>query len=606
MKNIRCVIIAVLFVLVSFCVASCGAEATDPSELFEFSLNDDQGEQYYIIEEYIGNSKNIVIPSEYNGIPIRAIGDFAFHGEGLKTVSIGEGIVEIGINAFGLNTKLDKISIPESVESIGINAFSSLYELERVVLPKGLTSLGENAFFGCSSLKEVVIPGGVETIDWGTFCGCSSLEKVKILEGVQKVAYAFGCCPSLQEIIIPSSVKEFHEDNFDESDESLKCIKYGGTEETWKNFEVNIPQNCTVIFQSKESQSVPSETEQVDNVDSSAGLRLELNENSTYYRVVGTLGAVDENVVIPELYKGIPVKEVADKAFDGCSNVESISMPESIITVGNSIFYGCNKLTSVSMPGVIQMDKGVFIGCSTIEDLTIPADFLGYVKAQPLESITITCVEITNIPAAVFSGHMSLKQVTILQGIAEIGKEAFSECESLETVILPQDLLVIDQNAFASCSMLKDITLPSMVEKIYSGAFNKCTSLTDITIPGSVDTIADGAFYKCSSLQQVTIENGVKRIGGNNDLTPGAFEGCCIREITIPESIIYINQSSFIKNPLERAVFQNADGWKIGSSMYNLLAKDIILSESDLSNPEYAANVLLQLSGSKYNHMSRS
>ena len=336
------------------------------------------------------------------------------------------------------------------------------------------------------------------------------------------------------------------------------------------------------------------------------GLKLELNENGTYYCVVGVSNLASKNVDIPDTYKGLPVKEVADKAFDGCSNIESISMPESIITVGNSIFYGCNNLTCVSMPGVVQIDNGVFEGCSTIKDLTIPADFLKYVKKQPLESITITCVGITNIPDNALSGDKFLKQVTISQGITEIGKEAFSECQSLETVGLPQDLLIIDQNAFASCCELKEIVLPSTVEKLYGGVFRNCTSLTEITIPGSVDTIAGAAFYNCSSLQRVTIENGVSEIGGYDNLISGVFENCHIKEIVIPESVTYISRKAFSDNPLEKAWFNNADGWEIVSSMYDFLASDIILSESDLSNPEYAASILLQLSESDYNHMSCS
>ena len=605
MKTVRSVILIVLVVLVSFYVASCGAEETDPGTLFAFALYEDEEELYYIIEEYIGSAKKITIPSEYNGIPVRAIGDHSFSGKGLKSVSIEEGIVRIGACAFAQNTELERISLPESVEIIGAGAFEDLYyELEQVVLPKGLKSLGENAFMNCSSLKEIIIPGGVNTIESGTFVGCSSLRKVEILDGVQKVDYAFGCCPSLQEIIIPSSVKEFHEDNFDQSDESLKSIQYGGKEDVWKNLKVNIPKNCTVVFHNNDSQNIPLETVLVDNVKPSTGLRLELNENGTYYRIIGVSELANKNVVIPDTYKGLPVKEIADKAFDGCSYIETVTMPESVITVGNSVFYGCNKLTSVSMPGVIQIDKGVFTGCSTIKNLTIPADFVGYVKSQPLENITITCVGITNIYASAFEGHKSLKKVTIMQGITEIGEKAFSECEMLETVLLPQDLLIIGQSAFESCTLLKDIALPLMLEKIYLCAFKKCTSLMDIAIPGSVATIGDGVFYQCSALQNVTMENGITSIGTFDDLTPGVFEGCNIKEIVIPESVTYINQSAFLDNPLESAVFKNTVGWKIGSSMYNFLAKDIILSKKDLSDPRYAASILLQLSGSDFNYMS--
>lgn len=610
MRTIRCGVIAVLLVIISFCMASCGEKEIDPGELFELSLNTEQGEQFYIIEEYIGTSKKIVIPSEYNGIPIRIIGECAFKAKGLKSVVISEGITEIGNQAFANNQRLKVINIPETVESIGLRAFGGLEKLKQIVLPQNLKTLDRSAFSYCSSLEEIVIPGSIMIINDGTFLDCSSLKKVEIREGVQEiVGFAFGWCSSLEEVIIPASVKTIDTSafyNYDTSDNSLKRIEYGGTEEVWRSFEIYyIPENCEIIFKNGNIQNEPTETvemdntDKIDNTESTTGLKLELNENGTYYRVVGVLGSVDKNVIIPEWYKGTPVKEVADKAFDGCNNIETIAMPQSILTVGNSVFYGCDKLVSVSMPSVLQLDSGVFTGCSSIEDLTIPADFLGYVKSQPLESITITCVKTTSIRASAFSGHKSLKKVTILQGITEIGEEAFSECGVLESISLPQDLQIIGLSAFDSCPLLKNVTLPATLKSIYSAAFARCASLTNIVIPGNVNTIGNLAFYNCSALQQVIIENGVKAIGKS------AFAECDITEIVIPESVSYIEEFSFDGNPLERAIFKNATGWKIGHSVYNLLAEDIILSENDLSNAEYAASILLQLYGDDRQYMSR-
>lgn len=607
MRTIKCGVIVVLLVIISFCVISCGEKAIDPGELFEFSLSGEQGEQFYIIEEYIGNSKKIVIPSEYNGIPIRAIGDHAFDAKGLKSAVISEGIVEIGVGAFGWNRELKEISIPQTVEIIGNLAFESCDSLKELVISQNLKVLGEQAFGNCGSLKEVVIPGNITIINLATFSGCDSLKKVEILEGVQEIGVcAFSFCDSLEEIIIPASVQTIHDKTFF-MDSNLKRIEYGGTEEVWKSFEVeDIPENCEIIFNNKNDVKQnteikqPENTDKTENTESAKGLKFELNENGTYYCVTGVMGPVDKNIVIPELHKGIPVKEVAEKAFDGCSNIETISMPKSILTIGNSVFYGCDKLISVSMPGVLQMESGVFTGCSSIKDLTIPADFISLVKSQPLESVTITQVQTTIIRASAFYKHKSLKKVTISQGITEIGEKAFSECSLLESVSLSSGLQIVGKSAFTSCPTLKEVTLPATLTSIYVGAFSRCTSLKSIVIPGSVHTIGPSAFLGCTALQQVTIENGVKAIGSS------AFMNCNIKEIIIPESVNLIEEDPFDGNPLERAIFKNTTGWKIGHSVYDLLAKDIILSENELSNAEYAANVLLQLSGSNRYYMSRN
>lgn len=608
MRTTRCGVIAVLLVIISFCMTSCGEKAIDPGELFRFSLSNEQGEKFYIIEEYIGTSKKLVIPSEYNGVPIRVIAERAFEGKGLKSVTISEGIIEIGSWAFAYNQNLKTINIPETVESIGAHAFEFAEKLKQIALPEKVKILGECAFWGCSSLNEIVIPGGVETIEGGTFGGCDSLKKVQILEGVQEIGrLVFNGCPLLEELAIPSSVKVIDKKVFDSPEIKLKHIKYGGAEEEWKSFEIkNIPENCEIIFynQNDANQNTemeqPENTDKTENTESAKGLKFELNENGTYYRITGVMGSVDKNIVIPELYKGIPVKEVAEKAFDGCSNIETISMPKSILTIGNSVFYGCDKLTSVSMPGVLQMESGVFTGCSSIKDLTIPADFISLVKSQPLESITITQVQTTIIRASAFYKHKSLKKVTISQGITEIGEKAFSECLLLETVSFSNGLQILGKSAFTSCPTLKEVTLPATLTRIYVGAFSRCTSLKSIVIPGSVHTIGTSAFLGCTALQQATIENGVKAIGSS------AFMNCNIKEIIIPESVNLIEEDPFDGNPLERAIFKNTTGWKIGHSVYDLLAKDIILSENELSNAEYAASILLRLQGTDRYYMSRN
>jgi len=604
----------------------------DPDELFTFELKtNEHGEQYYIVKDYIGfgwSFKKITVPSEYNGIPVYAIGESAFSGACVGSVTLSEGIVEIGKFAFE-RAGMKEIILPESVENIGFAAFRDAENLKKVILPHSLKIISEEAFFGCSALKEVALPANLEVIDKSAFAyckqlkeiyipqsvqvvkcwafyNCVSLHTVEISEGVQIIEFnAFLDCESLKKVTIPSSITAIDFFSFSGCG-NLEEIKYRGEEESW-TFEISCPEDCKIVFLNKKEQS---ESENVENNDTedkkiveelSKSLRFELNENGTYYRVIGVLYSTEKNLTIPEMYNGIPVKEIADKAFDGCSNLETISIPQSIITVGNSVFYGCDKLTSVSMPAVQQMDKGAFTGCSSIKDLTIPADFLGYVKSQPLESITITHVKTTNICASAFSKHQSLKKVTISQGITTIGKEAFTECDLLEKVVLPEGLCVVGQWAFAFCPMLKDIILPSTLQEIHLVAFRDCTSLTEVVIPKSVDTIGDGAFYGCSSLHKVTIENGVSKIGSNYR-TPGTFGECNIKEIVIPESVIYINQGAFEKNPLERAIFKNAAGWKIRSSIDSLLAKDIDISERELSNPEYAAGILLQLYG---NYMSR-
>ena len=158
----------------------------------------------------IGNitDTSIIIPSEYRGIPVKAIGDNAFNGcNNLTSITIPEGVTSIGDWAFTDCSNLASITIPEGVTNIGNGAFNGCSSLTSIALPEGVTNIGNDAFKGCSSLTSVTILKGVTSIGEYAFYGCSSLVNVSIPKSVTRIkAYAFKGCSSLANIDIPESV----------------------------------------------------------------------------------------------------------------------------------------------------------------------------------------------------------------------------------------------------------------------------------------------------------------------------------------------------------------------------------------------------------------
>lgn len=126
---------------------------------------------------------------------VTTIGEYAFQGSAVTSVSMPECITSIGTGAFYGCKNLESVALPESLTTLGSEAFSGCQNLESVTLPETLTTLGYSAFKACKLLKTIKIPSGVTAIPDQCFDGCSSLESVTIPEGVTTIGWdAFWGC----------------------------------------------------------------------------------------------------------------------------------------------------------------------------------------------------------------------------------------------------------------------------------------------------------------------------------------------------------------------------------------------------------------------------
>ncbi len=134
----------------------------------------------------------------------------------------------------------------------------------------------------------------------------------------------------------------------------------------------------------------------------------------------------------------------------------------------------------------------------------------------------------------------NLEKVEILDGVANIGENAFYYCGKLKSITIANSVTSIGSGAFYHCDSLMDITIPESVTFIGDNAFSYCNGLTSITIPGTVTNIGDGAFSSCDGLRNVTISDGVQRIGEYAFYWCGALEN-----ISLPDSLTEIGVNAF-------------------------------------------------------------
>ena len=236
---------------------------------------------------------------------------------------------------------------------------------------------------------------------------------------------------------------------------------------------------------------------------------------------------------------------ICDDAFSGCESLQSVTIPNSVTSIGDKAFSGCESLQSVTIPNsVTSIGDEAFWGCEYLQSITIPNSVTSigdgaFMWCYSLQSVTIPN-SVTNIGDYAFISCTSLQSVTILNSVTKIGDHAFEQCKSLQSVTIPNSVTSIGDEAFSDCKSLQSITIPNSVTSIGDKVFSGCESLQSVTIPNSVTSIGDKVFSGCESLQSVTIPNSVTKIGVE------AFSVCkSLQSITIPNSVTSIGYEAF-------------------------------------------------------------
>ena len=407
--------------------------------------------------EGCGSLTSVLIP---NGVT--SIGASAFYGcSGLASVTIPDGVVSIGDNAFYNCSSLARVAIPSSVKSIGENAFrgcTGVRCLTAAVVPEGiskdqltsitrLSNVTNGEFSGCTSLTNLTISVGVESIGDEAFSGCSGLTSVTIPNSVKSIgSLAFSGCSSLTSIAIPESVRSIGDavlygmNNLQELtipswllDQTVTYVK-----ECWSatlikdgrrvreySYDYGSIGHLEYLF--AQVAFVRSVHITIERGDGYRAVGYDNGYGCYCYEHVGGCYKVDwyeKGGCVPASLKHISVKgdgELPQYAFDGCSSLENIELPNTITSVGYRAFYNCSGIRNATISRAV---------CESTLAEVFPASY---------QSITNVVISdgVANIAARAFAGCGSLASVMIPFTVRQIGDYAFSGCESLHKVVLP-------------------------------------------------------------------------------------------------------------------------------------------------------------------------
>lgn len=231
----------------------------------------------------------------------------------------------------------------------------------------------------------------------------------------------------------------------------------------------------------------------------------------------------DRHVVIPN-----GITEIAEKAFDHCENLISVTFPEGIKSLAFGVFYSCDNLKEVYFSDSIRnVSSSCFWDSNNITKIHLGNKFCkdsaGSLKFLKLEEISIDndnseLVVIDNVlfnkdrDELLLCGKLISGEYVIPAGVKKIGDEAFYDCEKLSKVIFPETLSEIGRSAFEYCSVLEEISIPDSVERVGGRAFWHCPSVKRIKIPSTISVIGDYAFYTQSDNEVIDADiNAVKK-----------------------------------------------------------------------------------------------
>ena len=252
-------------------------------------------------------------------------------------------------------------------------------------------------------------------------------------------------------------------------------------------------------------------------------------------------------------------------AFEGCSGLTSVTIPNSVTKIGSSAFSGCSGLTSVTVKNgnsvydsrnncnaIIETVSNTLVaGCkNTIipNSVTSIGEFAFY-GCSGLTSVTIPN-SVTSIGNGAFKECSDLTSITIGNGVTSIDKLTFEGCSGLTSITIPNSVTSIGERAFSSCSNLTSVDIPNSMTSIGNSAFSGCKGLTSITIPNSVTSIGERAFNDCSGLTSITVKSGNTVYDSRNNCNAiiktasnTLVAGC--KNTVIPNSVTSIGKYAF-------------------------------------------------------------
>jgi len=343
-------------------------------------------------------------PSRFTSIGYQAFSDC----KSLLSAKLPQGIETIEPEAFIGCEKLEEITLPEGLTSLGGLSFAGC-ALRSLVLPKSIDTIGDNAFRSCSRLESVTFLGNsLDRIEWATFENCTSLSSITIPSSVSVIEYAaFRGCEKLVSASIPDTVEEIHVGVFTGCSSLVSVSLPAGLlvigAELFQDCaslpSIEIPETVRVIeswafagCSNLRAIRLPKDLVKIENnaFGSCTSLkRVVIPEGVTMLgdeafgyctnlesvSLPSTLTVIGMSIFINTGLKSVTITnwtELEAFMFSGCDKLETVILPDSMTTIGVCAFDSCSSLREIKLPESLRFIHYMAFFGAGLETLTIP------------------------------------------------------------------------------------------------------------------------------------------------------------------------------------------------------------------------------------------
>ena len=565
---------------------------------------------------------------------------------GIRQITLGEGITSIENCAFTGCTSVTKLTVPDSVTRINGKPFSSA--LTELVIGDGLTSVSDYALSNCSglvnltlprldsyigklfggynntsddpqnivpdSLRSVTVTGGdsvpyvafrgcnritsvtlgdgIKTIGANAFYGCTALHNVTLPNDLTKIEWgAFYDCSSLTDITLPNGITEIGSGAFEGCD-GLRGKEY---DNAYYLGSVERPYLALFKVKSKETVTcaVHDETVFILTKAFSGGNIMRITFSSSVEVIED--GAFEncsglKSIVIPD-----NIKSIWSEAFALCGELVSVTLPSNLTLIDSRLFYNCGKLESIVIPeGVEIIGEKAFAYCTALKSVTIPAS-VTQIDDGAFYSATGVGSFLYSIENVYYKGDIAgwcnirgLENLTTYVKLEH--KTFFGEKELVGDLVIPDGVTTIPQYAFRGCMGIQSVTVADSVKSIGEAAFNYCRSIKSITLPfvgekadGTGNVLFGWIFGKDSFTGKYNdgVPGNISRVilsASCVGIGESAFSGCDdITEIVLPATLSKIGFGAFSKCASTLYIYYSGDiaGWCGIGGLANLTGREL-------------------------------
>lgn len=375
-----------------------------------------------------------------------------------------------------------------------------------------IKSIGSYVFEGLTDLKDITLPNGLEIIGDGAFSGCENLEYISFESSLRAIGKsAFKDCKTLKMITVPSSVTSIGAGAFD------GCVSLESLRLPFVGNQVGITDKAEAKFDYIFNGNVPTSIKSVEIT----------NDTDIVDEAFADCGSL-ETITLNN-----SVSSIGEAAFEGCGSLKSFIIPESVTVVKSRAFKNCASAASIILHDKIEnIGESAFENCVSLVQIDAEGENIIPEKVSVVNDYT-------------FKNCASLKKLVIDSNVTSIGIAVLEGCTGLENLVIP----FVGASGSLDTSAVVSYTRNYSIGYLFSDSVTQSTqsdivpaSLTMITVrnDGKYDAIPAYAFYGCNNIVNIDVQGGTA-------VYNSAFEGCAnLKTLYLPRTVTSIGSNILV------------------------------------------------------------